>query len=198
MSVWHFYLNRFLRHLGDTIGINSGDFNNWQGRLYPPKCCCIFNIERTYAQARPASWVSVHLSTLAPTTWQGGGFVFLRPPSEGLTPPVLGQSRTPAGVGTEGRLPSLSSPLKWENCNHELFQSVSIFAFLIPINAINYKHLFYETWKDRYLSQIILVMPSSHTRTQNYGTYETETWHSVSCDVLNREEKNCTAVSKAG
>lgn len=44
-----------------------------------------------------------------------------------------------------GQVSSVPMPLKFWKGSHVLVQGLSVFAFLSPIN---YKHLFYGTWKD--------------------------------------------------
>lgn len=171
----------------NTIG-NSGDFSSWQRCFQPPKCCLIFQY-RMDTRAGVRGRVScVHPSKLE-TGSETGWWLLSSPvrPQGGLRLLSFLDSR-------ELELQCVRSAwfpefFKW---NHGLFDSTSTFAFLIPLN---YKHLFSETCKDHCLPRITegSELCRHHTRTQNCGAYETETWRSVLCDVLNGGG-NCTAV----
>jgi hypothetical protein len=94
-----------------------------------------------------------------------------------------------------GRVSSVPMPLKIWKGSHVLVRGLSIFAFLSPIN---YKHLFYGTWKDYCLSQITRVLPASHQNTEWWSIWDRNlTLSSLRC-VKQRgkkeRERKCTAV----
>lgn len=129
----------------NTVGINSRDLPNWQISVHAHLDASLRHPQRAYGKRARLWEPCVHLPGLE-TEDVSGWWCFSSLSSFCGDHSFYSHTMENVSCSSErGQVSSVPMPLKFWKGSHVLVQGLSVFAFLSPIN---YKHLFYGTWKD--------------------------------------------------